>query len=312
MYGGLEYVSALRARYFAERGDEVWLLCSVGSRVAWALRWNLPPDNLRFIEEPSEDGFLKHREILDEVDLIIDDSWTGRVAEAYPKKSVKVWHGPAPPHMFRLKERVRHFGVSKAHADLIRRLIGVEAGYIYNAVDASEYPFNSSEREDFVLYMNRIDREKGAHVFVELCRDLGIRGVIIGEDLLVADQAYVHELLRGLPPNVDYLGRVPHQVKVRLLQRAACLVAPLSPLYFEVFGLYVIEAGLCGCPVVAFRNGALPELIKEGVNGYLADSYEDLARLTKRTLEKPPSPAECRRMAVRFDHREVWRRPWPG
>jgi len=307
MYGGLEYVSALRARYFVERGDEVWLLCSMGSRVAWTLRWGLPPSNLHFIEEAQEQGFLRHRGVLDEADLIIDDSWTGVVAEAYPSKSAKVWHGPAPPRMFQLKDKVRHYGVSKAHADLIKRLIGVEAGYIYNAVDAAEHPFNGGEREGFLLYMNRVDREKGAHVFIELCKGLNIKGVMVGEDLLVADQGYVHELLRGLPPNVDYLGRVPHQVKVRLLQRAGCLVAPLSPIYFEVFGLYVCEANLCGCPVVASRSGALPELIEEGVNGYLADSYEGLVEAVERALKRPPSPAECRRAASRFDYREAWR-----
>jgi len=65
------------------------------------------------------------------------------------------------------------------------------------------------EKEDYLLYMNRVDRDKGAHVFVRLCAELGVKCYMIGEDFLVQDQNYVHWLIQHLPSNVEYLGRVP-------------------------------------------------------------------------------------------------------
>jgi glycosyltransferase involved in cell wall biosynthesis len=206
--------------------------------------------------------------------------------------------------MYALAGKVRQFGVSKAHADLIMRLTGDSSvGYIYNAVDTGEYPL-VKDKEDYLLYMNRVDRDKGAHVFVRLCAELGVRCYMIGEDFLVGDQNYVHWLMQRLPSNVEYLGRVPDKVKLELLGHARALVAPLSPLYFEVFGLYAVESALMGTQLIAMRNGALPEVAP---CARFADSYEELFRLAAQALkEEPPRPEECREKALRWDYRKVW------
>ena len=302
-YGGLEEVAALRARHLLEQGHKVYLFAAQGSEGAWRARWPGSPAP-EFIEEPTEADFLKHKEVLEDVDFIVDDGWAAMVAQAYPQKSIKVWHGSQSPLMYALAGKVRQFGVSKAHADLIMRLTGDSSvGYIYNAVDTSEYPL-VKEKEDYLLYMNRIDRDKGAHDFVRLCAELGVRCYMIGEDLLVNDQGYVHWIMQHLPHNVEYLGRVPDKVKLDLLGHARALVAPLSPLYFEVFGLYSVESALMGTQLIAIRNGALPEVAP---CAKLADSYEKLFKLTAQALRgEPPDPAQCREKALRWDYRKVW------
>jgi len=302
-YGGLEEVAALRARHLLEQGHKVYLFAAQGSEGAWRARWPGSPVP-ELIEEPTEADFLKHRDVLEDVDFIIDDGWAAAVAQAYPQKSIKVWHGSQSPLMYALAGKVRQFGVSKAHADLIMRLTGdSNVGYIYNAVDASEYPL-VREKEDYLLYMNRVDRDKGAHVFVRLCAELGVKCYMIGEDFLVNDQGYVHWLIQHLPSNVEYLGRVPDSVKLELLGHARALVAPLSPLYFEVFGLYAVESALMGTQLIAMRNGALPEVAP---CAKFADTYEELFRLAAQALkEEPPRPEECRERALRWDYRRVW------
>jgi glycosyltransferase involved in cell wall biosynthesis len=302
-YGGLEEVAALRARHLLEQGHRVYLFAAQGSEGAYRARWQGSPVP-EFIEEPTEVDFLKHRDVLDDVDFIIDDGWAAAVAQAYPQKSIKVWHGSQSPLMYALAGKVRQFGVSRAHADLIARLTGDSSvGYIYNAVDTSEYPL-VREKEDYLLYMNRIDRDKGAHVFVRLCAELGVRCYMIGEDLLVNDQGYVHWIMQHLPHNVEYLGRVSDKVKLDLLGHARAVVAPLSPLYFEVFGLYSVESALMGTQLIAMRNGALPEVAP---CAKFADSYEELFSLASQALrEEPPRPEDCREKALRWDYRKVW------
>jgi len=302
-YGGLEEVAALRARYLLEQGHKVYLFAAQGSEGAYRARWPGSPVP-EFVEEPTEADFLKHRDVLDDADFIIDDGWAAAVAQAYPQKSIKVWHGSQSPLMYTIAGKVRQFGVSKAHADLIARLTGDSGvGYIYNAVDINEYPL-AREKEDYLLYMNRIDRDKGAHVFVRLCAELGVRCYMIGEDFLVADQNYVHWIMQRLPSNVEYLGRVPDRVKLELLGHARALVAPLSPLYFEVFGLYSVESALMGTQLIAMRNGALPEIAP---CAKFADTYEELFRLAAQALkEEPPDPAQCRERALHWDYRRVW------
>jgi Glycosyltransferase len=100
------------------------------------------------------------------------------------------------------------------------------------------------------------------------------------------------------------LERVPDSVKLELLGHARALVAPLSPLYFEVFGLYAVESALMGTQLIAMRNGALPEVAP---CAKFADSYEELFRLAAQALkEEPPRPEECRERALRWDYRKVW------
>ena len=97
---------------------------------------------------------------------------------------------------------------------------------------------------------------------------------------------------------MEVLGRVPHWVKVELLRHAKCLVAPLAPWYFEVFGLYAVEANACGTPVAARPSGALPEVAV----GALMDDVEEAIW---RAVETPPQA--CREGASRFDYRVAWR-----
>jgi glycosyltransferase involved in cell wall biosynthesis len=68
-----------------------------------------------------------------------------------------------------------------------------------------------------------------------------------------------------------------------------------------------VEASLCGTPVVAFENGALPEIVAEGVNGYLVRTYREMLEAVRRVLKNPPEPGKCREAGERFHYQRVWR-----
>jgi glycosyltransferase involved in cell wall biosynthesis len=100
-----------------------------------------------------------------------------------------------------------------------------------------------------------------------LGRPLTLAGPIVDREFY---QRYVEPFLG---PTVRYLGVVDHDTKNRLMGEAACMLLPFR--HAESFGMVSIEAMACGTPVVALANGALPEIIEQGVTGYLAQGKED-------------------------------------
>jgi glycosyltransferase involved in cell wall biosynthesis len=92
----------------------------------------------------------------------------------------------------------------------------------------------------------------------------------------LAKRGYFHEeiepLLKANRSFVDYLGEVGGRERVDVLSNARAVVLPVQ--WPEPFGLVMIEAMACGTPTVAFRRGAVPEIIDDGVTGFIVDDVE--------------------------------------
>src|SRR5205807_19407 len=91
--------------------------------------------------------------------------------------------------------------------------------------------------------------------------------------------------------DVEYLGEVGFRQKVDLLAGARALLFPID--WDECFGLVSIEALACGTPVIAAPRGALPEIVRHGVDGYLAAGADDVLEALRR-LDRL-DPRDCRR-----------------
>ena len=91
-------------------------------------------------------------------------------------------------------------------------------------------------------------------------------------------------------PYVEYLGEITEHEKQELLGGATALLFPID--WSEPFGLVMIESMACGTPVVAWRRGSVPEVLTEGVSGFLVDSMDDAVAATRRAINL--SRARCR------------------
>ena len=104
------------------------------------------------------------------------------------------------------------------------------------------------------------------------------------------DEAYfrseIEPLLQG--PGVEYIGEIDDRHKSKFLGEARALLFPID--WPEPFGLAMIEAMACGTPVLAFRNGAVPEVIDEGVTGYVVDSMDEAVRDARAGAGSRPRP----------------------
>lgn len=151
---------------------------------------------------------------------------------------------------------------------------------IYHGIPVQEYPFKEQAGEYF-LFLGRITPEKGVEVAVEAAKQAGRKLIVAAKvDEPLTDYAKQMLQLFKDTPCVDFIGQIGGQEKKELLSNAYALLMPIQ--WEEPFGLVVIEAMACGTPVIAFRRGSMPEIIKENISGFLVDTVKEMAEASGR------------------------------
>ena len=175
---------------------------------------------------------------------------------------------------------------------------------IPNGVAVPDEPPTAAER-GYALCLGRICPEKGYHLAVEAAARVGVPLVIAGQ--LFPYEAHERYWATELAPRLGrgrarFIGPVAGAAKARLLAGARCLVVP--SVAEETSSLVAMEAAAVGTPVVAFRRGALPEVVVDRRTGWLCDDVEGLAAGIARAtaIDRAACWAEAR---ARFDVRAM-------
>ena len=127
---------------------------------------------------------------------------------------------------------------------------------------------------DYFAFLGRISPEKGIEQAIRIAAACGVKLKVaakIGEEDMPYYEAVVAPLLAG--ETVEYVGEIDDSQKSAFLGGARALLFPIA--WPEPFGLVMIEAMACGCPVVAFRRGSVPEVVEEGVTGFIVETVEE-------------------------------------
>jgi glycosyltransferase involved in cell wall biosynthesis len=169
--------------------------------------------------------------------------------------------------------------------------------YVYNGIPKDEYPLHY-EKKDFILFLAKLNwRIKNAKTAIKLSFDTGMPLMLTGGELRRSRKVWGLWMLRSLfkPDMIQSKGFVAGRKKRSLLQSARVLFYIVN--WHEPFALAPHEALACGTPVLASPNGALPEYIKDGVNGFIARNYQEacvaLQQLKCITDKERKSMAEC-------------------
>jgi glycosyltransferase involved in cell wall biosynthesis len=238
-YGGIEWVVALLADGLTDRGHEVTLFAAPGSDTRARLVSPLH-------EEPPRDA--------------IGDPWY----EA--------------SHVVSVYEHGDQFDILHDHTGPV----GVSVGALsncptihYNGIPMDRYPFREA-KDDYLFFLGRADEEKASHLAIQAARQAGRRLMMCATTKNERERGYWAANVEPiLGDDVEVHGECPHEHKADLLARASALLFPIQ--WPEPFGLVMTEAMACGTPVVAWRNGSVPEVVADGQTGFIVSSVDGLA-----------------------------------
>jgi glycosyltransferase involved in cell wall biosynthesis len=197
-------------------------------------------------------------------------------AGALPCPVVVTAHGPAEGHLGRYLAAVGKWAALVSISRSQRASAPDLPWYatVHNGVPLAPIPFRESA-DDHVVFLGRMSPDKGAHVAIEVARAAGRRIRLAGKCSEPDERAYFDEQIAPhLGEGVEWLGELDAEAKYELLGGAACLLFPLQ--WQEPFGLVMIESMACGTPVLSLACGAVPEVVVDGVTGYVRDDPFDL------------------------------------
>jgi len=164
------------------------------------------------------------------------------------------------------------------------------AGVVYNGLDLAE-PIFREQKEDYLLFLGRLDAAKGADVAARLAAELDLPLVMAGRKEPGFFEERVAPYLDGKKRR--YVGEIDGRPKWELYAGARALLFPIQ--WEEPFGLVVIEALACGTPVLATRRGSVPELLVEGESGVIVPSGDFDALADGVAAAMALDPHACRR-----------------
>jgi len=180
-------------------------------------------------------------------------------------------HGFSSPQIIPVykKYNADNYYVSISNADRSPELEYIAT--VYNGIDPSGFTFNANPK-DYLLFFGRIHPEKGTYEAIQIAKQTKRKLIISG---LIQDAEYFKNVVKPHINNEDivYVGNSGAKERNKLLGEACVLLHPIS--FNEPFGLSVVEAMLCGTPVIAFNKGSMSELIQHKKTGFLVETLED-------------------------------------
>lgn len=153
-------------------------------------------------------------------------------------------------------------------------------GTVYHGLPEDELRFHP-QPGDYLAFLGRISPEKRADRAIAIAKAVGMP-LRIAAKVDPADAAYFERRIRPLldDPLVEFIGEIGETDKSEFLGHARALLFPID--WPEPFGLVMIESLACGTPVVAFRGGSVPEILEDGVTGFIADDLDQAIAATRR------------------------------
>jgi glycosyltransferase involved in cell wall biosynthesis len=303
-YGGIEEVVRLLTGGLSARGHDVTLFAPPGSSAdgeVIAVLEEAHPDDIQKAQFESDHVARAFGEIDaaaergEPYDVVHDH--VGHTALAMADRLsvplVHTLHGPFTEDACRFYAehgpKACIVGISKSQLDSGPEEMG-GGRVVHNPIDTEEWPF-SARKDDFTLWIGRMSPDKGPHRAIAAAREAGVPLVLAGPVQPGQEQYFEEEVEPRLGDGVEYVGEADADRKRELYLGARALLMPIR--WPEPFGLVMVEALACGTPVIAYPEGSVPEVVRDGVTGFVVDDEHAMAEAIGRVGEI--DPGDCRR-----------------
>jgi glycosyltransferase involved in cell wall biosynthesis len=281
LYGGTERIVSYLTEELVRRGQVVTLFASGDSRTSAEL---VPCCDVALRLNPRVRHDIPHHVMLEQVRRRADefdvlhfhvDILHFPVVRDFAQRTVTTLHGrldlPDLAQLYAMFDDVPLVSISNNQRRPMPPLNWV--GMVHHGLPRDLLPFRP-KASGYLAFLGRISPEKGPETAIEIAARTGMP-LKIAAKIDNVDQSYWKErvepqLLRN--SNVEFIGEIDERQKADFLGNATALLFPID--WPEPFGLVTIEAMACGTPVIAFRRGAVPEIIDDGVSGLIVDTLD--------------------------------------
>lgn len=282
-YGGTERVVHYLTEELVRRGHEVTLFASGDSKTSAELCACVPV-SMRLSGnggDQSVQEVIQLDQVIDQVERFdVLHFHTGHIPFALLNRlempHLSTVHGPLnSPEQAKLLshfDRVPVVSISDNQRQPVTQANWL--GTIYHGLPTDLYHFEATPA-DYLAFVGRISPEKRLDRAIEIAMAVGLP-LKVAAKIDPIDRDYFHQHIEPMllgNPLVEFIGEVDDQGKQELLGHALALLFPID--WPEPFGLVMIEANACGTPVIAWRQGSTPEVIHDGVNGFLVESIAE-------------------------------------
>lgn len=290
-YGGIERIVSYLTEELVAQGHEVTLFASGDSSTTAKL---VTPCKQALRLSGYEESLAYHLLMFEEIyrraaDFDVIHFHTGTIHYPFTRRlnvpHISTHHGRLDTREIELLTREFHEIPVASISNSQRSPIAYAnwQGTVYNGLPLDLYRFQA-EPKNYLAFLGRISPEKGVDQAIAIARHTGYQ-LKIAAKVDSVDEAYFSKTIQPLLelPGIEFIGEITDAQKQEFLGNATALLFPIN--WPEPFGLVMIEAMACGTPVIAYRRGAVPEVMKNNISGFTVNHlYEAINSVEKLSM----------------------------
>lgn len=284
-YGGTELVVYNLTQELVKKGHQVYLIATGDSKTKAkilpvfkiALRKHLKMSDLKIRDAFKIIGIGRVLNYLKNLDVDIIHNHLGwrllPFSHLIKKPVVTTLHGPLDVEYQRIIyenfKDANYVSISNNQRKPLPNLNYLAT--VYNGIDIKKFPF-SEKKGNYLAFLGRMSPEKGPDLAIRAALKTGLK-LKMAAKIDVVDKKFFEREIAPFIDNkqIEFLGEVGHIGKVKLLKNALALIAPIQ--WQEPFGLFFIEAMATGTPVITFKRGSAPEIVKDKKTGFVVKPW---------------------------------------